>query len=154
MKKYILAFMLIASAATYGQTSYKLGLVAPLPIDLQTNCTPEIRSVMVEMATKLGKKIDFTLVSGYLSFNYPNGLNGKFKNIPLMPGLRYNTSKLYFGANIGPSFWSESIQDQNILWSPYVGMNTGKISLDFRYFNWRQISNSANALGIVVSYNL
>jgi hypothetical protein len=152
MKKYFLLLLMISAMTSMAQTSFKVGLVSPLPVDIQVDARPQLRSFLGEMAIKASPKVDILLTGGYMVFSYQ--FSGSFTNIPIMPGLRYNTKKMYFGANCGPSFFSENIDDQAILWSPYVGFNAGNISLDLRYFNWRKTTNNANSLGIVISYNL
>lgn len=152
MTKFITALMLLIASTATAQTSFKVGLVSPLPVDIQVDARPQLRSFIGEVAFKASPKMDIVLTGGYLVFSYQ--FSGSFTNIPIMPGLRYNTKKMYFGANCGPSFFSENIDDQAILWSPYVGFNAGNISLDLRYFNWRKTTNNANSLGIVLSYNL
>ena len=156
MKKAILALTLLCSVA-YGQKKeskwgYKVGLVSPLPIDVQLQTRVQLRSFMGEVSHKLSPKVDLLMNGGYLMFSYRYSEN--FDNIVVLPGFRYNMSNIYFGANCGLGFFSEAFNDNEVLWSPFVGVKGKKISADIRYFNWRKITNDANTLGIVISYIL
>ena len=155
MKKAVLALSMLVSIA-YGQKDskwgFKVGLVSPLPTDIRTDSRVIFRSVLGEISNKLSPKMDLTLTGGYLMFDYIN--NQTFQNIVAAPGLRYNTDKAYFGVNVGPSWFSENIDDYATIWSPYVGVKSKHISVDLRYFNWRKTTNEGNTLGLVFSYIL
>jgi hypothetical protein len=142
-----------SKATKSSKWSFKAGLVSPLPVDVQLQSRIQLRSFLGEAACKISPKLDLTMHAGYLMFTYRTVES--FENIVILPGVRYNANNnIYFGASAGPGFWSENIDDNTLLWSPYVGIKGGKISTDLRYFNWRKTDNTANTLGIVVSYNL
>lgn len=155
MKKAVLALSMLVSIA-YGQKDskwgFKVGLVSPLPVDIQLQTRVQPKSFLGEISNKLSNKVDFTLSGGYLVFNYQ--VAETFSNIILAPGFRYNTGNTYFGCTLGPSWFSENINDYQTLWSPYIGIKGKKISSDIRYFNWRKVPNNGNTLGIVLSYIL
>lgn len=133
--------------------SYKVGIVSPLPVDIQLQTRIQLRSMMAEAAYKVSPKIDATFHAGYLMFSFRT--DAAFSNIVALPGLRYNaTQNIYFGATSGAGFFSEALNDCYLLWSPYIGIKSKKISADLRYFNWRNTENTANTVGIVLSYNL
>jgi hypothetical protein len=152
MKRAILVLTMLISVA-YGQKTskwgFKVGLVSPIPVDIQMQSKVQLRSCLGEISYKLSKKIDATFNPGYLMFTFRN-VEG-FENTVALGGLRYNINNIYFGATAGPSWWSENINDNSLLWSPYVGVKGKAISVDLRYFNWRKVENTANTLGIVVS---
>ena len=153
MKKAILALMFLWSAA-YGQKwQFKAGIVAPLPVDMQLQTRIQFKSILCEVSHKISPKVDLLLNGGFLKFNFRTLEH--FENIVAIPGVRYNlANNIYFGANCGPVLFSENIWDNEIMWSPFVGIKGKKITADLRYFDWRKIDNNANTLGIVFSYIL
>ena len=152
MKKAVLALFMMVSMTSFGQWKFKVGLVSPLPTDIRTDSRVIFRSTLSEISKDLSPKIDLTLTGGYLLFEYVN--NQTFENIIAAPGIRYNANKAYFGVTVGPSFFSENIDDYATIWSPYVGVKSNHISVDLRYFNWRKTTNQGNTLGLVFSYIL
>lgn len=132
---------------------YKVGIVVPLPADLFVQTQPGVKSVLVEASRKLSPKIDITFNAGYMFFHYHG--NEYFDNRIAAGGLRYNTNAgTYFGFTTGAGCFTENIYDTRLLWSPYVGVKGKRISGDLRLFNWRNVGNELNTLGIVISYNL
>lgn len=152
MKKLLTTLCIIISITSLGQKwSFKAGIVAPLPVDVSQTSKVMLGSALAECAYKASSKVSITATSGYLRFN----ADEDFTNIPVLLGACYQAGKsVYFGASAGPGFFSESMNNSQILWSPYVGLKTGKVSADLRYFDWRKKSNNINSLGIVLSYNL
>ena len=134
--------------------NYKVGLVMPMPVEISLQSRPSLKSVMVEASHKLSNKIDMTFNAGYLFFDYR--YSDYFDNRIAGGGLRYNTNNggTYFGVTAAAGFFSEDFDFVHLLWSPYVGIKGKRLSGDLRYFNWRNLDNSLNTLGIVISYNL
>ena len=142
------------SLTTYAQKwQFKAGIVSPLPVDVMLQTTIQLKSCMGEASYKLSPKFKATFNAGYLVQNYR--YDEAFATIVSLPGLRYTINEtLYVGGSYGYAHFSEKLNDYEMLWSPYIGIQGKKLSCDMRYFNYRQINNSLNTIGLVISYIL
>lgn len=141
MKKVVLlSIALLAITGVYAQKkvskfNYRVGLVTSLPTDNdipQTTIT--LGSTLGEMSYKVSKKISATANVGYT--RYEDKDNIQFAQIPVTLGARYHIDQqFYFGANAGIAPYNKSALGTDFIYSPYVGMQIKKISIDARYMN-------------------
>ena len=169
MKKLFVILGVITSIATFGQTpavktpttskfNYRVGIATGLPVDVNVEESRlKTSSTMGEVTyknTKISKKITLTADAGYLRFTKTDG-NG-YAKIPVMLGLRYPINEtFYFGASAGPSFYNKKeYGTTEFIYSPYIGLQVKKISVDFRYLNFTRKDYVQKTLGIVFTYTL
>lgn len=157
MKKVLLIVALLATSVCFAQTSkkfsYKLGFVTPLPVDLNsTSLQIGLGSTIGEVGYKVSEKITATGNLAYIRF--VNSQDAKLSQIPLMVGAKYTINKqFYFGAAIGGAAYNKAGSGTNFIYSPYLGMQLNKISVDLRYMNTVK-TESIRVIGFVFSYTL
>ena len=140
MKKAIMFSVLIFAAAItsaqkFPKLNYKVGLITSLPTDSYADQSKvSIGSTMFEVYDSVSKKIDITLNAAYL--RYTNS-GESFAQIVLMPGVRYHINSLFhFGANVGAAGYNrKDIGKLDFIYSPFIGLTAGKITIDVRYLN-------------------
>lgn len=142
MKKAFILFSAIClSTMSFAQTkkvtkfNYRIGLVTSLPADTDVPTTRiTLGSTLVEMNYKLSKKITAVANLGYTKYQDAEGL--KFSQVPTTLGFRYSIDNMfYFGASAGPAFYTKNAMTTNFMYSPYIGMQQKKISIDARFMN-------------------
>ena len=156
MKKVVLSIALFASMSSFAQKTtskfnYKIGFVTPLPTDLNSS-TPQIGlgSTMGEVTYRVSEKIVAAGNVGYIRFN---NQDANFSQIPVTVGARYIINEqFYFGANAGLASYNKG-GHTDFIYSPYLGIQLNKISVDFRYFNTVK-PESIRVVGLVFSYSL
>ena len=162
MKKLLLVFAAVTVAATTtfaqkksnGKFGWKIGLLTSLPTDLdvpQTRIT--LGSTVGEVNRKLSKKITATGSMAYVRYTDTEGRD--FAQIPVLLGARYAIdNQFYFGANAGVAFFNKSeFGSTSFLYSPYIGMQIKKISIDARYMNTVR-EEPIKVICLVFSYTL
>jgi hypothetical protein len=170
MKKMLLSLAVtVIAAASFGQTTttattkptinYRVGIATSLPVDVHgTAPRVGIGSTFLEASCNpyKAKKVTFTASAGY--FRIVSGENTpSYSQIPVMVGARYSVNQtMYFGAALGTAFYTKKGQaDPDFAFSPYVGFQSRRISVDARYFNfWKQPGSSLRSVGLVFSYTL
>ena len=141
MKKVVaLSIALLAITGAYAQKkvskiNYRVGLVTSLPTDSDIPQTSiALGSTLGEVSYKLSKKISATFNVGYT--RYEDKDNIQFAQIPVTLGGRYHIdNQFYFGANAGLAPYNKSALGTDFIYSPYIGMQLKKISIDAKYMN-------------------
>ena len=156
MKLRLLSFALLLSMAASAQMEYKVGVLTPLPFNLEAPNYTDLGSGMFQ-ATWNKKKIGIQASTGYLRLRGSDG--PAFNCIPLMGGLRYTApkSQIHFGVNAGTSWINEKEPDENfskILYNSYFGWQKNHWSVDLMYFNWEEFDDAQNNLSLLISYVL
>ena len=155
MKKFILPFLIVISfTSTAQKNTYKIGLITPLPVDIygdEFHLT--IASSFFTYENKISNKFQFTAHSGYLRFT---NCTENYAQIPILIGAKYNlNSQYYFGASTGVSLYNKKQYGTYVYtYSPYIGINFKKISVETRYFNSVNSDNPPKYLSFVFNYSL
>lgn len=166
MKKTLLSLVVMTIAVmSFGQKiskatlNYRVGIATSLPVDVHgTDPRVGIGSTFLEAACSphKSKKYAYTVSAGY--FRIVSGQNTpSYSQIPVLVGARYTVNpSMYFGAAVGTSFNTKKAQgDPDFAFSPYIGFQSRRISVDARYFNfWKQAGSSLRSVGLVFSYTL
>jgi hypothetical protein len=101
------------------------------------------------------KKVTETFNAGYVRLT---STEGTFTQIPVLAGLRYKVNEvLYFGASGGINIFTDQNHGHTqFMFSPYVGVQSRKISVDARYINSsnRGKETDYKTLSLVFSYTL
>lgn len=158
MKKLLTICLLLVSIGAMAQKSpwgFRTGVLVPVPVNVSHEYRMDMGSALASVSYKACKNLDVTLTSGFLRFQ-GSGANEDFTNIPALLGARYHVNKnVYFGVSAGPAFFNKEFShDQRILYTPHIGYKTGPISVDANYFNWYDLDNKYNNIGLCVSYSL
>lgn len=159
MKKVFLVLLMttisVALFAQKGKVSYRVGLLTPVPVNVESNYRMNVGSSLVEMSVKASSKTSLLINTGFMRFQANNG-GSDFTNVPVLIGARYAVnSNVYFGVAAGPAFFNkEADVDNRIMYTPHVGYKKGHIALDAHYINWYDYSNDHNNLALCVSYTL
>lgn len=159
MKKVVaLSIALLAITGAFAQkkvskVNYRVGLVTSLPTDVDVPATRiTLGSTLGEMSYKVSKKITATGNLGYTRYEDKEGT--VFAQIPITLGARYHIDQqFYFGANAGIAPYNKSAMGTDFIYSPYIGMQLKKISIDARYMNTVK-SEPIKVLSLVFSYTL
>lgn len=169
MKKvFFSAALLLVAALSFGQTkatktkptvNYRVGIATSLPVDVHgTAPRVGIGSTFVEAMCnpRPTKKYTYTLSAGYFRI-VSSEPTPTYSQVPVLVGIRYTVSpSVYFGAAGGAAFYTKKGQaDPDVAFSPYVGYQVKRISVDARYFNfWKQAGSTLRSVGLVFSYTL
>lgn len=156
MKVKLFILGLLFSVAASAQMEYKVGVLTPLPFNLEAPNYTDLGSGMFQ-ATWNKKKIGIQASTGYLRLRGSDG--PAFNCIPLMGGLRYTApkSQIHFGVNAGTSWINEKANDEDftkILYNSYFGWQKNHWSVDLMYFNWEEFDDAQNNLSLLISYVL
>lgn len=156
MKGKLFILGLLFSVAASAQMEYKVGVLTPLPFNLEAPNYTDLGSGMFQ-ATWNKKKIGIQASTGYLRLRGSDG--PAFNCIPLMGGLRYTApkSQIHFGVNAGTSWINEKANDEDftkILYNSYFGWQKNHWSVDLMYFNWEEFDDAQNNLSLLISYVL
>lgn len=159
MKKVFFAVLMCLSLASFAQKdkkmSYRVGLLLPVPANVEGNYRVDVGSSLVEAGYKVNKNVSIVMNTGFVRFEATNG-GTSFTNVPILIGGRYFiNNNIYFGVSAGPAFFNkESAVNDRMLYTPHVGYQKGHLSLDARYMNWYDFPNEYNNLSMCVSYTL
>lgn len=167
MKKMLLSIAIILIAAvSFGQTTttkptlnYRVGIATSMPVDVH-GTAPRVGIGSTFLEAICGpyktKKVTYTASAGY--FRVVSGeTTENYSQIPVLVGARYSVNQsMYFGAAAGTALYTKKGQGgPDFAFSPYVGFQSRRISVDARYFNfWKQAGSSLRSVGLVFSYTL
>jgi len=159
MKKIVLllsAFATLSASAQQKKISkfnYRIGIVTSLPTDIDVPATRiTLGSTLGEVSYKVSKKITATGNLGYTRYQDKEG--GVFAQVPITIGGRYHIDQqFYFGANAGIAPYNKKAMGTDFIYSPYIGMQLKKISIDARFMNTVK-SEPIKVLCLVFSYTL
>lgn len=159
MKKTVLVLSaLCMTAVGFSQLSkkweFKVGISTPLPADVDNASNRiSVGSVASEVSTPIYKKI--SAVGNVMYIKCVNVENSRFSQIPVMVGAKYAIDKnYYFGVSTGVTFYNKKeVGSGDFIYSPYIGMQTKRISVDMRYFNTVR-PDAIRFMGLVFSYTL
>lgn len=152
---FFLLFLLISIQSFSQKYNYKVGIITSLPADIYGDSyRVGIGSGFFEVSRFVSKKIDVLANSGYVRFMGEGSY--KFAQIPALVGVKYKLNdKYYFGASSGISIYNKKqYGEYNWTFSPFVGMNFKKISVDVRYWNSINSEIPPKSLTAVFSYTL
>lgn len=157
MKRILFIFLLLIGIQSNAQKrwNYKIGWVTPIPFYLQTKYTADVSSALVQVRYSISEKLKASATTGYLRFRPNEPEFDLFSNVPLMFGATYDISdNLYLGLSAGPSYFNEDVVEKfRVIYSPYLGYQTGNWSVDLQYFNWEEVPDETNSLVLCISYN-
>ena len=150
MKKFLCfgILMVTLSSSIFAQKNwnFRVGLVAPIPANVQSSNNVKLGSTLFEISYKASNKVSLVANSGFLSFQ-------DFTNVPVLGGARYFVnSNLYMGVSAGVAIFNEG--DNEIMYTPHVGYQKGHVSLDAHYIDWRKTDDSYNNIALCLSYTL
>lgn len=150
MKKFLCLGILMVTLSTsiFAQKNwnFRVGLLSPIPVNVQSSNNVSLGSTLFEVSYKASKNVSLMANSGYLRFN-------DFTNVPVLVGARYFVnSNLYFGASAGVAIFNEG--DNQVMYTPHVGYQKGHVSLDAHYIDWRKTDDSYNNMALCLSYTL
>jgi len=157
--KYLLVILLLLvglQSTAQKKWNYKIGWVTPIPFYLQTKYTADVSSALVQVGYSIGEKFKVNAITGYLRFRPNEPEFDLFSNVPLMFGATYDVSNnIYVGLSTGPSYFNEDavVERLRVVYSPYIGYQTGNWSVDLQYFNWEEVPDETNSLVLCISYN-
>lgn len=156
MKKLVLLLSVFAACSVSAQKNkfnYRIGLVTSLPTDIDVPATRiTLGSTLGEVSYKLSKKISATGNLGYTRYQDKEG--SVFAQIPITVGGRYHIdNQFYFGANAGIAPYNKKSLGTDFIYSPYIGMQLKKISIDGRFVNTVR-SEPIKVVCLVFSYTL
>lgn len=158
MKKIVLLLSAFATLSASAQKkaskfNYRVGLVTSLPTDVDVPTTKiTLGSTLGEVSYKVSKKVTATGNLGYTRYENREGV--VFAQIPITIGGRYHIDQqFYFGANAGIAPYNKSAMGTDFIYSPYIGMQLKKISIDARFMNTVK-TEPIKVLSLVFSYTL
>lgn len=152
MKKILFTILFaLCTAIAFCQGSFKLGLVNSIDIDDKLKHGSAILgSAMAELDYSYTGTVAFTLNVGYLR----NDNSGEgFSQFPVLAGIKYRFDETFYtGISGGVSWFDEKIRGTQFTFSPMVGANIKRLSVDIRYLH-TTIHNPLMTTAIVISYN-
>jgi hypothetical protein len=155
MKKITLIALFMTSMVAHGQFNYKIGIITSLPADIYgESYHVGIGSGFFEINHSISKKISAVANTGYIRFVGES--KTKFAQIPIFAGVKYKINdSYYFGCTSGISIYNKkSIETYKWTYSPFIGVNFKKISVDVRYLNSIDSEIPQKTLNAVFSYTL
>lgn len=160
MKKLLIGLGILFTQFSFGQSKwgYKIGVVTPLPFFTQSSYTVHPSSALGQINYQLSDKFKANATTGYLRFRPNDPEYDIISSVPVMIGATYDiTDALYIGVSAGPSYINETegVLDKaiRVIYSPYIGIQSNRWSVDLNYFNWEEVPDELNSLTICVSYN-
>jgi hypothetical protein len=159
MKKVVFCLLFSAVAVvSYAQKAktkfgWKIGLLTSLPADNDVPATRvTLGSTFGDVTYPLSKKV--TAVGNLAYIKYKDNEGKSFSQIPVWIGAKYSIdSQFYFGASSGICFYNKGGNGTDFQFSPYVGMQIKKISVDARYINTVR-TEPTKVIALVFSYTL
>jgi hypothetical protein len=162
MKKVFLSAVAITlTIASFGQQKktpvkfgWKIGLLTSLPADNDVPATRiSLGSTFGDVTYPISQKI--TAIGNVAYIKYKDEEGKSFSQIPVMVGASYKINEMFhFGANAGLAFYNKSANSNaNFIYTPFVGMDIKKISIDARYINTVK-DEPIKVLALVFSYKL
>ena len=162
MKKVLIsAFAVTLAIASFGQAKtakakfgWKIGLLTSLPADNDVPATRiTLGSTFGDVTYPVSPKI--TAVGNVAYIKYRDNEGKSFSQVPVMVGASYKiNNQFHFGANAGVAFYNRQINSKaNFIYTPFVGIDFNKISIDARYVNTVR-TESIKVLALVFSYKL
>jgi hypothetical protein len=160
MKRLLVIIGILFTQFSFGQSKwgYRIGVVTPLPFFIETPYIVHPSSALLQVNYNLSDKIKTNVTTGYLRFRSNSPEYKIISSVPLMIGATYNIGNgFYIGVGAGPSYINETEGKLDkairIIYSPYIGIQSGRWSVDLNYFNWEEVPDEVNSLTICVSYN-
>lgn len=151
----IILFFCTSATAQTNKITYKAGLLTPIPVNVMADYQVDVSSALIQANYQIKNKWFANLSTGYFRFR-PNEDNLKrFSNIPILAGGKYTFGNFYAGLMAGPTLFNEG-EKENLwrwMWVPAFGWTKNHWGVDLLYFNWEEIPNEYNNLGLLVSYS-
>lgn len=159
MKKVVFClFLSVISVCSFAQKKapkfgWKLGLLTSLPADNDVPATRvSLGSTFGDVTLPLSKKV--TAVGNVAYIKYKDNEGKAFSQVPVWIGAKYSIdNQFYFGGSAGLCFYNKSSYGTDFQFSPYVGMQIKKISIDARYINTVR-TEPIKVIALVFSYTL
>jgi hypothetical protein len=162
MKKVLIStFAITLSIAAFAQQKkapvkfgWKIGLLTSLPADNDVPATRiALGSTFGDVTYPVSKKI--TAIGNVAYIKYKDEEGKSFSQVPVMLGCSYKINEMFhFGANAGVAFYNRNANSNaDFIYTPFVGMDINKISIDARYINTVK-DEPIKVLALVFSYKL
>ena len=126
MKRIILAFSFLAISATNvsAQTHFSLSIDAGKPFSASAKAYSVILGATLQAEHPVATNLNIILRTGFHAYIYNKSftqVNGSFKIIPLLAGIRYYFDQMFLSGEVGAGFSASSGGNTALMYTPGIG---------------------------------